>query len=135
MSGWVGSGATALSPKKSRAAHGATAWLRRPPLAVRKVLHGGARSLVAISGMALAVVMVLLQLGFLEAVRVTAAINYDQLDFDVAVLSAEFEQFYNPGGFPRERLPLARSARGRRSASCLDPDESVALPAIPLDGP
>jgi len=66
--------------------------------------------------MALAVVMVLLQLGFLEAVRVTASVNYDQLDFDVALLSAEFEQFYSPGGFPRERLPQARAVPGVAAA-------------------
>jgi putative ABC transport system permease protein len=76
------------------------------------VLHGGTRSLVAITGMALAVVMVLLQLGFLEAVRLTASINYDQLDFDVALVSREFEQFYNPRGFPRVRLTQARSVAG-----------------------
>ncbi len=66
--------------------------------------------------MALAVVMVLLQLGFLEAVRVTAAVNYDQLDFDVAVLSAEFEQFYSPGEFPPERLVQARAVPGVAAA-------------------
>jgi putative ABC transport system permease protein len=59
--------------------------------------------------MALAVVMVLLQLGFLEAVRITAAINYDQLDFDVALVSAQFEQFYSPGEFPKRRLSEALS--------------------------
>jgi putative ABC transport system permease protein len=66
--------------------------------------------------MALAVVMVLLQLGFLEAVRITASVNYDQLDFDVAVLSTEFEQFYGPGSFPRERLPQARAVAGVAAA-------------------
>jgi putative ABC transport system permease protein len=86
--------------------------LRRPPLAIRNVLHGGSRSLVAVTGMALAVVMVLLQLGFLEAVRFTASINYEQLDFDLAVVSVEFEQFYNPGRFPRPRLTQARSVPG-----------------------
>jgi putative ABC transport system permease protein len=80
------------------------------------VFHGGARSVVAITGMALAVVMVLLQLGFLEAVRAAASVNYDQLDFDVAILSAEFEQFYSPGGFPRERLPEARAVLGVAAA-------------------
>ena len=83
--------------------------LRRPPLALLNVLHGGKQSLAAIVGMALAVVMVLLELGFLEAVRITAAINYDQLDFDAVLVSAEFEQFYTPGRFPVARLTQARS--------------------------
>jgi putative ABC transport system permease protein len=83
--------------------------LPRPPLALLNVLHGGRRSLTTVAGMALAVVMVLLELGFLEAVRITAAINYDQLDFDAALVSAEFEQFYTPGRFPGARLTQARS--------------------------
>jgi putative ABC transport system permease protein len=66
--------------------------------------------------MALAVVMVLLQLGFLEAVRITAAVNYDQLDFDVVVLSPQFEQFYGPGSFPPKRLPQARAVPGVAAA-------------------
>ena len=83
--------------------------LPRPPLALLNVLQGGTRTLAAVAGMALAVVMVLLPLGFLEAVRITAAINYDQLDFDVALVSTEFEQFYAPGRFPGARLTQAQS--------------------------
>ncbi|MDR3638583.1 MAG: FtsX-like permease family protein [Isosphaeraceae bacterium] len=80
-----------------------------PPLALLNVLHGGKRSLVTVVGMALAVVMVLLELGFLEAVRITAELNYDQLEFDIALVSAQFEQFYMPGQFPGARLMQARS--------------------------
>lgn len=82
---------------------------RPPPLPLRNVLYARGRSLVAIAGIGFASVMVLLQLGFLEAVKVTAAINYDQLDFDVALVSVEFEQFYDPGHFPLERLRQAES--------------------------
>ncbi len=113
MSGIAVADETVATRRRRR---GAMAWLRRPPLAVRNVRHGGARSLVAIAGMALAVVMVLLQLGFLEAVRVTASVNYDQLDFDVALLSAQFEQFYSPGEVPRERLPQAGAVPGVAAA-------------------
>jgi putative ABC transport system permease protein len=66
--------------------------------------------------MALAVVMVLLQLGFLEAVRITAAINYDQLDFDIALVSTQFQQFYWPGRFPAARLVQARCVPGVTAA-------------------
>jgi putative ABC transport system permease protein len=48
--------------------------------------------------------MVILQLGFLEAVRVAASVNYDQLDFDLALVSPQFEQFYDPGTIPLKRL-------------------------------
>lgn len=83
--------------------------LPRPPLALLNVLHGGKKTAATVAGMALAVVMVLFELGLLEAVRITARTNYDQLDFDVALVSAEFEQFYYPGRFPGARLSQARS--------------------------
>jgi putative ABC transport system permease protein len=87
-------------------------WLkvrRAPPLAWRNVQRGGARSLAAVAGVGFVVTMVLLQLGFLEAVRVTATSLYDQLDFDVALISPRYEQLYDAGTFPAERL---RSAEG-----------------------
>jgi putative ABC transport system permease protein len=84
--------------------------LRTPPLALRNVVHGGKRSLAAISGVAFSLTMVLLQLGFLEAVKITAANNFEQVDFDIVLLSPRYEQFYAAGFFPRERLTQARTA-------------------------
>jgi putative ABC transport system permease protein len=78
-------------------------------LALRNVLYAHRRSLVAVAGIGFATIMVFLQLGFLEAVRVTAAVNYDQLDFDLALVAVDFEQFYAPGQFPAERLRQAKS--------------------------
>ncbi len=81
--------------------------LRNPPLALRNVLRGGRRSLAAVAGVAFSVMMVLLQLGFLQAVRITATDIYDQLDFDIILLSPNYDQFYDPGFFPRNRLRQA----------------------------
>jgi putative ABC transport system permease protein len=53
--------------------------------------------------------MVLLQLGFLEAVKITASNNFDQIDFDIVLLSPRYEQFYAPGVIPLARLTEARS--------------------------
>jgi putative ABC transport system permease protein len=86
--------------------------LRTPPLALRNVLHGGARSLLAIAGVAFSITLVLLQLGFLEAVKITASMDFDQLDFDVVLLSPEYEQFFGPGSFPLSRLTEAESEQG-----------------------
>jgi putative ABC transport system permease protein len=57
--------------------------------------------------MGFAVVMVLLQLGFLHAVELTARVPYDPLAFDVLLVSPQFDQFYDPGAFPRARLAQA----------------------------
>jgi putative ABC transport system permease protein len=83
------------------------------------VVHGGRRSLAAISGVAFSLTMVLLQLGFLEAVKITATNNYDQLDFDIVLLSPRYEQFYAAGFFPLQRLTTARSVATVVSAAPL----------------
>jgi putative ABC transport system permease protein len=85
---------------------------RTPPLALRNVMKGGFRSLLAIAGVGFSITLVLLQLGFLEAVRITATTVFDQLDFDVALISPQYEQFFGPGSFPRERLREAGSEPG-----------------------
>jgi putative ABC transport system permease protein len=59
------------------------------------------------AGVGFVVTMVLLQLGFLEAVRVTGTNLYDQLEFDVALISPRYEQLYDAGTFPAERLQQA----------------------------
>jgi putative ABC transport system permease protein len=97
-------------------------------------MHSGRRSAVAITGMGFAVVMVLLQLGFLQAVKVTAEVNYAQLDFDVALVSPDFEQFYDPGTFPKKRLEQAESLATVVSASPLYTRMHLwRCPAYPLD--
>jgi putative ABC transport system permease protein len=60
------------------------------------------------AGVGFVVTMVLLQLGFLEAVRVAGTNLYDQLDFDIALTSPRYDQLYDAGTFPAERLQQAR---------------------------
>ncbi len=113
------------------------AWLhgpRTPPLAFRNVAHGGRRSLAAISGVAFSLTMVLLQLGFLEAVKITASSNFDQVDFDIVLLSPRYEQFYAPGFIPLARLTEARSVATVVSASPMYGIFNLwRCPAYPLD--
>ena len=85
---------------------------RTPPLALRNVVHGGVRSILAVAGVAFSITLVLLQLGFLEAVRITATTVFDQLDFNVVLLSPQYEQFFGPGAFPLSRLKEAESVPG-----------------------
>lgn len=75
-----------------------------PPLALRNVWHERKKSFTAIAGIAFALILVLMQLGFLEAVKVTATNIYDRLSFDVMVLSREYQHFFDAGAFPRQRL-------------------------------
>ena len=110
--------------------------MRNPPLAWRNVAHGGRRSVAAISGAAFSLVMVLLQLGFLQAVRITATNNFDVLDFDVLLTSARFEQFYAPGFLPLERLRQAQGVATVESATPLYATFALwRCPPSPLDAP
>jgi putative ABC transport system permease protein len=107
---------------------------RTPPLALRNVVHGGWRSLAAISGVAFSLTMVLLQLGFLNAVRITARNNFELLDFDVILLSPLYEQFYAAGYIPLQRLTEARSVPGVVGASPLYATFRLwRCPEVPID--
>lgn len=110
--------------------------MRNPPLAWRNVAHGGRRSVAAISGAAFSLVMVLLQLGFLQAVRITGANNFEVLDFDVLLTSTRFEQFYSPGFMPLERLRQAEGVATVESAAPLYAAFALwRCPPNPLDDP
>jgi putative ABC transport system permease protein len=110
--------------------------MKTPPLALRNVMHGGSRSLLAIAGVGFSITLVLLQLGFLEAVRITATTVFDQLDFDVVLLSPQYEQFFGPGSFPRARLGDARSEPGVVEARPFSALMSFwRCPPYPVDSP
>jgi putative ABC transport system permease protein len=89
--------------------------MRRTPLARLNLLHERTRTLVAVAGVAFAALLIFVQLGFLGAVRATATLIYDRLDFDVAVMSAEYQDLVRAGTFPRDRLPRVRGLPGVQS--------------------
>lgn len=84
----------------------------KTPLALLNLLHDKTRTLVAIAGVSFAVVLVLMQLGFLNSVRLTATEVYDQLNFDVVLVSPRYLYISKAGEFPRTRLFLAESTPG-----------------------
>ena len=94
-------------------------WTSTPPIALRNVMYGGRKTVAAIAGVSFAITMVLLQLGFYGAVEITATNVYEQLDFDVVLLAATYDQFFAPGEFPMERLRQARSVESVASAAPL----------------
>src|SRR5262249_11480285 len=87
-------------------------FMRRTPLARLNLLHERTRTLVAVAGVGFAALLIFVQLGFLGAARATATLIYDRLDFDVAVLSAEYQDLVRAGTFLQERLPRVRAVPG-----------------------
>lgn len=92
---------------------------RVPPIALRNVEHGGWKTVAAVVGVAFAVTMVLLQLGFYGAVEITATNVYEQMDFDVVLLSATYDHFFASGEFPMERLRQAQAVEAVAGAAPL----------------
>ena len=66
------------------------------------------------AGVAFAVVLVLLQLGFLASVRQTATRIYDHLDFDLLLVSPEYLHLAKAGTIERRTTGASRVA----SRSC-----------------
>jgi len=92
----------------------------KTPLAWLNLLHQRTRSSVAVAGVAFAVVLVLLQLGFLASVRQTATRIYDNLDFDLLLVSPEYLNLSKAGTIDRVGLAQVASLPGVVGTSALD---------------
>lgn len=88
----------------------------KTPLAWLNLVHDRTRTLVAIAGVAFAIVLILMQLGFLNSVRQTATQIYDKLSFDVLLTSPQYQSISKAGMFSRVRLYQAASVPGVHDA-------------------
>src|SRR5436309_10154083 len=91
----------------------------KTPLAWLNLTHQKKRTLVAVSGVGFAALLVFMQLGFYGAARGTATIIYDQLDFDVILLSPQYIDVNRAGNFPAARVAQARALDGVADAAPL----------------
>ena len=84
-------------------------------LAYRNLIHSKVRSLVAIAGIGFAVTLLLMQLGFLNSVSLSATLIYDTLDFDILLeLPIARDRNREPRGGLLNLDPGNRGASGRR---------------------
>lgn len=90
----------------------------KTPLAWLNLWHEKGRTAVALAGTSFAVILVLMQLGFLGSVMGTARILYGRLDFDLVITSIRYRQMLKTGTFDRARL----------TASAAVPEVAAALP-------
>lgn len=81
-------------------------------LALANLLHDRKRSAVCVAGTAFAAVLLFMQLGFLGAVRTTATLLFDRLQFDLLLTSSEYLDLTKPGSISRSRLAVAASVPG-----------------------
>jgi putative ABC transport system permease protein len=67
---------------------------------------------VAIAGVVFAIVLMFMQLGFLEAVKASATLVYDQLAFEICIRSKDYLNLADARSFPRQRLQQAAAVSG-----------------------
>lgn len=82
------------------------------PLTVLNLLHQRFRTFVALAGVAFAVLLVFMQLGFLASAQSAAVILLDKFDFDAAIVSADYMEVSRASSFPRPRLDQALAVPG-----------------------
>jgi putative ABC transport system permease protein len=84
----------------------------RTALSWHNLWHQPVRSGVAVIGVTFAAVLMFMQLGFLEAVKASATVIYDVLDFDICLRSRDYDRFSDARSFDRDRLSQARGIQG-----------------------
>jgi putative ABC transport system permease protein len=77
-------------------------------LAWRILTHDKGRSVLAIAGVFMAILLVFVELGFFIAVPQGGMLLYDRMRFDLLLASNEYEYQAQPGAFPPARLDAAR---------------------------
>jgi len=82
-------------------------------IAWRQLFHEPFRLLAAIAGVAFAVTLMMVQLGFQDALYQSSTLHYDHMKADIVLLSPQYEAImYNNSGFPARRLDQAYAVDG-----------------------
>jgi putative ABC transport system permease protein len=84
----------------------------RVPLAWLNLVHEKSRLVVALAGVAFAVLLVFMNLGFLGALAKSASMFYQYMDADVFLVSPQTLEVSTTKAFPRERLYQAKGLEG-----------------------
>jgi putative ABC transport system permease protein len=95
---------------------------RRPGrvwLAWRILTHDKARTMLAIAGVFMAILLIFVELGFFFAVPQGGMLLYDNMHFDLLMCSNQYEYQAQPGQFPRDQLARARAAPGVAQATAI----------------
>ena len=91
--------------------------IMRTPLAWHNLTYNKVRTAVAAAGVAFAVVLVFMQLGFLGSVETTVTRFFDALNFDLLLRSPKYLHLSDTRVFPRLRLYQAAEVAGVQSAT------------------
>ena len=88
--------------------------MRRIPLAWLQLSAEKLRLMAAVAGIAFAVMLMLMQLGFRDALIASATLVHDRLDGEVVMISPLYEYLMASRSFPDEKLYQAKNAGRNR---------------------
>jgi putative ABC transport system permease protein len=86
--------------------------MRRVPLAWLNLVHEKSRLVVALAGVAFAVLLVFMNLGFLGALGTSASMFYQNMNADIYIVSPQALEISSTKAFTRERLYQAAGVKG-----------------------
>lgn len=92
----------------------------RIPLAWHNTLQNKKRSFAAVAGIAFSLLLIFMQLGFLETAKSNSAILYNYFEFDLIITSNRFESQDSAHFFDSSRLLQARVIPGVRDVAPLN---------------
>ncbi len=84
----------------------------KTPIALHNLWHQGIKTAVSIGGVAFALLLVFMQLGFMGAVSHTATNLLENLKFDILIRARDYLHLYEPGQIDRHWLTIAESTDG-----------------------
>lgn len=79
----------------------------KTPLALHNLWHQLGRTLVSVSGVGFALLLVFMQLGFQGAVSHTATNVFEQMQFDLLLRSSDYAHLYEPGRIESTNISVA----------------------------
>lgn len=87
------------------------------PLAWRTATHHKVRTVLALSAITFAVVLIFMQLALYETCEISATLVTDTLDFDILLTASQYYSLQQPGQFARGRVYQALAVPGVDSVS------------------
>ncbi len=91
----------------------------RVPLAWHNVFQNKRRTIAAVCGISFSILLVFMQLGFLNGGKTAAASLFEIFNYDIGIVSEKYTYLATPGGFDRIRLTQALAHQSVHSAASM----------------
>jgi putative ABC transport system permease protein len=88
----------------------------KTPLAWKNITHNKLRTVTSLAGVGFAILLIFMQLGFYDACFRSSTMVFDQLEFDIALVSPQYVHLRAAGAIPKRRLQQAKSVPGVETA-------------------